>query len=237
MEDREDGRLLFNLLCRFPERVVEAAKLCLGTRRAQSLVRLVILVRQLGTPALIDYLRPLIDHHDRQVRIEVLEALVKFKDPNAADVLRRFLQTKVRDDLLRAIEIAGRYKVEEVAQDLTSMVKRFLLFKRDYQKNERIIEALARIGHPCGIPVLEKLARTTWSLYPQCLSSMKLQIFHSLRFYEDSYLASLLKIGSQSADSRIRNACRARLENAAYGQTASHPMMGTIQEAIENGTR
>jgi len=160
---------------------------------------------------LIPELRPLLDRDDRKVRMEVLETLVRFHDPESVDLLRKFLKQKNAEDQLRVIEIVGMYKVADLAEDLASMVKTFSLFRLDYTRDEKIIEALGRIGHPSAIPVLERLAKTRFSLYPKQLAHLKLLLFQSLRFYEADPLSSLLRIGSQSKDTRIRTACRESL--------------------------
>jgi hypothetical protein len=144
--------------------------------------------------------------------MEVLETLVKFEDPESVDLLSGFLKSKNPDDLLRVIGMAGLYKVEKLAPDLASMIKTFSLFRLDYQKNEKIIEALGRIGHSCAIPALERLARAKWSLYPKHLLNLKRRLFQSLRSYDKAQIGHLLRIGSQSRDPSIQSSCRAHIQ-------------------------
>jgi hypothetical protein len=210
-DESGDNHHLFNLLAIFPDRVAEIAKEEIPTRRGPPLVRLIRLVRRLGNRNLIPELRPLLDLDDRQVKMEVLETLVRFQDLEAVDLLRKFLKTKNAEDQLRVIEIAGMYKVEDLAEDLASMVRTFSLFRVDYKRNERVVKALGRIGHASAVPVLERLARTRFSLYPKQLTTLKLLIFQSLRFYEAAPLTGLLRIGWESKDPRIRTACRESL--------------------------
>ena len=221
----EDQRL-FNLLAIFKDRVTEIAKQEISTRGGPPLVRLVRLVRRLGTHDLIPELRPLIHRDDRQIRMEILETLVRFQDPESVDLLRKFLKLKNADDQLRVIEIAGMYKVEELAQDLASMVRTFSFFRVDYVRNEKIIEALGRIGHASAIPVLERLAKTRFSLYPKQLANLKLLLFQSLRLYEAAPLAPLLRIGSQSKDAHVRTACRESLPQHRGRPIDSPPTTG-----------
>jgi len=221
----EDQRL-FNLLAIFKDRVTEIAKQEISTRGGPPLVRLVRLVRRLGTHDLIPELRPLIHRDDRQIQMEILETLVRFQDPESVDLLRKFLKLKNADDQLRVIEIAGMYKVEELAQDLASMVRTFSFFRVDYVRNEKIIEALGRIGHASAIPVLERLAKTRFSLYPKQLANLKLLLFQSLRLYEAAPLAPLLRIGSQSKDAHVRTACRESLPQHRGRPIDSPPTTG-----------
>jgi len=211
-EESESDDHLFHLLSTFADRVAEEAKVFLRARRGLSLVRLIILIRRLGTQELTPALRPFLEHHDPRIRMEVLETLVKFEDPESADLLSGFLKSKNPDDLLRVIGMAGLYKVEKLAPDLASMIKTFSLFRLDYQKNEKIIEALGRIGHSCAIPALERLARAKWSLYPKHLLNLKRRLFQSLRSYDKAQIGHLLRIGSQSRDPSIQSSCRAHIQ-------------------------
>ncbi len=222
----EGDQGLFNLLAVFPAHVAEIARQQLPTRGGPPLVRLIRLVRRLGTQDLVPELRPLLDRDDRKVRMEVLETLVRFHDPESVDLLRKFLKQSHAEDQLRVIEIVGMYKVADLAQDLASMVRTFSLFRADYARNEKIIEALGRIGDPGAIPVLERLAKTRFSLYPKQLAHLKLLLFQSLRLYEAAPLSTLLRIGSQSKDTRIRTACRESLPVQAGGAVDSPPMAG-----------
>jgi hypothetical protein len=154
--------------------------------------------------------------------MEILETLVRFQDPESVDLLRKFLKLKNAEDQLRVIEIAGMYKVEDLAEDLASMVRTFSLFRVDYVRNEKLIEALGRIGHASAIPVLERLAQTKFSLYPKQLADLKLLLFQSLRLYESAPLAPLLRLGSKSKDTRIRTACRESLP-AERGRPVDSP--------------
>ena len=220
-DESERGDHLFRLLSAFADRVAEEAKVVLRARRGSSLVRLIILIRRLDAKELTDALRPFLDHHDRKVSLEVLETLVRFQDPESNDLLSRSLKTRDPDELLRAIETAGRYKVEKLAPDLASMVRTFSLFRLDYQKNEKIIEALGRIGHPCAIPVLERLARARWSLYPKQLLNLKRQLYQSLKSYDQTLIGPLLKIGFQCSDPSIQSACRELMQKTGGMATGS----------------
>ena len=230
-DQSESDHQLFNLLAIFSDHVTKMAKTELRSRRGPALVSLIRLVRRLGSHDLIPDLRLLINRDDNEIQMEVLETLVRFQDPESVDLLRKFLKLKTADAQLRVIEIAGMHRVTDLAQDLASMVRRFSFFLWDYQKNEKILEALGRIGDPCAIPVLERLAKTRFSLYPKQLSNLKLLLFQSLRLYEDAPVGPLLRIGAQSDDKRIRNACRELSQGPAAGPIDSPPTTDEVQDS------
>jgi hypothetical protein len=102
--------------------------------------------------------------------------------------------------------------VHEVTEDVLSRLKRVILFETDYAVNEEIISAVGEIGDARAIPDLEKLARASWSLYPQRLMRMKELLFESLGRYPQKSIANLLKIGEQLNSDKIRSACRKLME-------------------------
>ncbi len=229
-DQSESDHYLFNLLALFSDRVTELAKKDVRSRRGPSLVRLIRLVRRLGTQDLIPELRPLLDRDDRQVQMEVLETLVRFRDPEAADLLRKSLHLKNAEDQLRVIEIAGMHKVTDLAEDLTSMIRTFSLFRQDYIKDEKIVEALGRIGHPCAIPALERLAKTRFSLYPKLLANIRLLVFQSLGLYENAPLGPLLRIGAKDKNPLIRASCRERMPGPAAGSSTVQQEKEEVQD-------
>jgi len=81
------------------------------------------------------------------------------------------------------------------------------------------------------MPVLERLAKTRFSLYPKQLSNVKLLLFQSLRLYEDARVGPLLRIGAQSDDERIRNACREPSQGPAAGHIDSPPTTDEVQDS------
>jgi hypothetical protein len=225
-EKSEGDQHLLNLLTIFSNRVAEIARQEITTRGGPPLIRLIRLVRRLGTHDLMQELRPLLLRDDRQIQMEILETLVRFQDPESADLLRKFLKLKNAEDQLRVIELVGMYKVADLAQDLASMVRTFSIFRADYVRNGKIIEALGRIGDASAIPALERLAKTKLSLYPKLLADQKLLLFQSLRLYEAAPLAPLLRMGSQSKDTRIQTACRESLPTREGGPIESSPTTG-----------
>ncbi len=163
--------------------------------------------------------------------MEILETLVRFQDPESADLLRKFLKLKNAEDQLRVIEIAGMYRVADLAQDLASMVRTFSFFRVDYVRNERIIEALGRIGHASAIPVLERLAKTKFSLYPKQLADLKLLLFQSLRLYE----AAPLGLSPPNGLAVQRHTHSNRLpgespDRAGAGRSNLHPQQGRFED-------
>ena len=205
-------RLVFNLLCTFGDRAVREAYKRLHDSRPYYVRNLLILIRRAGTKTSVPHVKPLLKHKDLKVRLEALSTLLHFKDPEAIKRLRDKIRSKDPDITSQAVALAGQYRVHEVTEDVLSRLKRVILFEADYTVNEEIIAALGEIGDARAIPDLEKLARASWSLYPQGLMRMKELLFESLGKYPRESIGNLLKIGEHLNSEKIRIACKRLME-------------------------
>ncbi|HSQ78765.1 MAG TPA: HEAT repeat domain-containing protein, partial [Nitrospirota bacterium] len=201
-------RVLFNLLCLFGEPAIREAQKRLRDSRAYYVRNLLIFIRRAGAPSSIPHIKPLLQHKEQSVRMEALSTLLRFKDPGSVKLLRDAILSSDPDVALQAVALAGQYRVAEVTEDVLSRIKRAILFDADYQWNGEIIKALGELGDPRAIPDLEKLARATWSLYPQSRLQLKEAIFESLGRYPRERIANLLKIGEGLNSEKIKRACK-----------------------------
>jgi len=160
-----------------------------------------------GTHEAVDHVRSLARHADQEVRMEALAILLQYKDPGGTPLLREALLSRDKDMSSRALSLAGELGEDDVAEDLASMLKTRPFLRSGYELNEKIIHALGEIGNRHAVPVLEKLARSGWMLYPNSLLHMKVVLFDSLERYPKESLQNLLWIGRKLDDPRIRRAC------------------------------
>lgn len=200
-------RVLFDLLCNFGKPTVREALIRLRDPRAYYVRNLVMLLRYVGPPTVAPSIKLLMKHSDEKVRNEARTALLRFKDPEAVQILREAVHSKDPDVASQAVHLAGQYRVAEITEDILSRIKKVILFEEDYTVNEEIIRALGEIGDPRAITDLERFARAR-SLYPQRRAKMQLLLFESLGRYPKASIAGLLEIGERSEDERIRRLCQ-----------------------------
>jgi hypothetical protein len=201
-------KILFDLLCNFGKPAVTEAQRRLRDPRAYYVRNLVMLIRWAGNQASVSAVKPLLTHQDEKVRMEALAALLRFKDTGAVGLLRESLRSKDPDVVSQALFLAGQYRVYTLVEDILSLVKKVILFETDYALNAEIIKALGEIGDPRAVPDLERLAKASWTLYPEALMKMKLTLFESLDRYPKGAVEGLLAFGEKASDERIRRACR-----------------------------
>lgn len=207
-EDAPGGkRSLFDLLCRFGNAAVDEALARLGNKRPAVVRNLVMLVRWQGDRTAASQLRPLLKHKDQSVRIEVITALLRFRDPAAVPVLRSEIRSSDPDASALAMALAGQFRVYDAVGDILGKLKKVILFESDYQENEDIIRVLGEIGDARSLPELERMARANWPLFPKSRQRMKAVLFESLERYPRSAVTTLLSIGEQTGDPRVLRAC------------------------------
>jgi len=206
-ESPAKSKVLFKLLESFGEAAAAEALKRLDDRRSHFVRNLLVLIRKVGTHEAVDHVRSLARHADQEVRMEALAILLQYKDPGGTPLLREALLSRDKDMSSRALSLAGELGEDDVAEDLASMLKTRPFLRSGYELNEKIIHALGEIGNRHAVPVLEKLARSGWMLYPNSLLHMKVVLFDSLERYPKESLQNLLWIGRKLDDPRIRRAC------------------------------
>jgi len=198
---------LFELLVAFGESTLEEVCRQLHHTSDHFLRNLLLLVQRIGKAASAEAVRRLLSHPNLQVRWEALITLLELKDSEAPLYLRRAIQSIDPDESLRAINLAGYYRVRETAEDLVHMIRTNFIGRAAHRANEEIIRALGRIGDSRVLPHLERVAAKPWSFSPRRLRHLKLNLFESIGGYPLENLTGLVEIGKRSNDVRIQRIC------------------------------
>jgi hypothetical protein len=204
----ETGESLFKLLTEFKSEAVKEAQKRLRDTRPEYVRNMVVFLRRINARTVLPQLRSLMENSGTGVQMEVLVVLLKFDDGWAPYYLRKWIQSDRADIASRSIAMAAKYKVTDIVPDLLAMLKTRVIFKSDFQKNEEIIWALGQIGDTGAIPTLVKLAKSAGFLHKEAHLQMKHALFTSLQGYPFAAVSGLLKIGQNSKEKSIRDACR-----------------------------
>jgi len=200
--------LLSGLITHFRKEALTEAQKRLRDTRTLFVRNLIVLLRILDANEAENSLKQLLEHDNPDIQMEALETLLQFGSQWALPILRKLIRSNRVDVSSRAIFLSGKYKVKDVADDLASMLKRYIFFKADFKKNGEIISALGQIADPGTIPVLEKLVSTTPILHSKETVRMKLLAYQSLAGYHYSDVRHLLEKGSKARDAEIKSSCQ-----------------------------
>jgi hypothetical protein len=197
------------LLLRFLTETLAEACSRLSDHREQALRNLLSLIQHHGNADAIPRIRPLLNHPSHWVRMDALSTLLFFGDPVAVESLRKALRSPFFEESLRAIGLAGLCRVEALVDDLSKMIKVTAFRRSHYRRNEEIIKALGKIGDPKVMPLLERIARRSWAIFPSEAWKVKLALFESLGEYPLEHLSTIMNVGRESKDFRIRTIANA----------------------------
>jgi hypothetical protein len=191
----------------------EAVKRIPG-RDSRTIVRLLTLIREMADRSVVSSLKNLFHHEDWKVRREVIKTLAEFGDPAVIGLLRKSLKAENHEEVLEAVSLACRYRVNDFLEDLTSMLKSVVIRKESVRLNEWIVGELAKTKNPSVIPYLERIAAAWFSFSPKHLARMKVALYRNLNHFPKNQIRKLLQKGYRSRNKEIRMACAKILKKA-----------------------
>jgi hypothetical protein len=180
---------------------------------SQTIIRLLLFLRETDDRSVASSLKNLFHHEDWTVRREVIMTLIQFDDPAVIGLLQKSLKAKDQDEVLEAVGLSCRYRVADLLEDLTSMLKTVVIRETNAMLNEWIIGELAKTGHPSVIAHLERIAATWFTFSPKTLSRMKVALYRNLRHFPKNEVLNLLQKGNKSRNKEIRTVCAKRLKS------------------------
>ncbi len=183
-EESKTLRLLYlDLLKEFGGAVKDQLIKRLGDKRWYVVRNLLFVLRQLNDPSVLSSIYGLFDHHDQRVRHELLHTFLAFKDPRADNILLKEMNSGDSDRCLKAIMLAGMTRNSEVFEKLVGFIKKKGLNKTDLEIKKASVHALAEIGDPSVLPVLQRVLKSFSLFSRQKLKLLKLEIIASLGKY------------------------------------------------------
>jgi hypothetical protein len=206
-EESKTLRLLYlDLLKEFGGAIKDQLIRRLGDKRWYVVRNLLFVLRQLDDPSVLGSIYGLFNHHDQRVRHELLHTFLAFKDPRADNILLNEMNTGDSDRCLKAIMLAGMTRNSEVFEKLAAFIKKKGLNKTDLEIKKASIHALAEIGNPSALPVLQEVLKSFSLFSRQKLMFLKLEIIVSLVQYSaEEILPMLQKIaGSRSGELAVK---------------------------------
>lgn len=191
----------------FGRNATEEAVKRLPDQDSHTIIRLLTFIREMDDRSVASSLKNLFHHEDWTVRREVIKTLIQFDDPAVIELLRKSLKAENHDEVLEAVGLSCRYRVADLLEDLTSMLKTVVIREANAMLNEWIVGELVKTGHPSVIPHLERIAATWFTFSPKSLTRMKVALYRNLRHFPKNQVLKLLQKGNRSRNKEIRTIC------------------------------
>ena len=167
---------------------------------------LILLLRTLDEPGILDSLEELLNHPHLRVRQEVLRTFIHFNDHRGTRTLLAELDNPDAEELLSAIRIADKSHSPVILRKLLSLFSTKDLTDEGLRVQTAIVRSLGEIGHPDALPVLKKALDSLTLLRPFALTQLKAEIARSLGRYPVSHARELVDKLATSRISAIADA-------------------------------
>jgi hypothetical protein len=161
------------------------------------------IIRKIGDSESVLQIKSLMDHPEKQVRMEALAALLSSDNKWGMVRLRELLGDPGGADFVEAAELAGRHRVSSVVPLLETIAG-----QRGHIKHREVaIRVLGRIGDPAVLPTLNKIARHRRIIAGKQYQRLKRVVFDTLGGYPRDAVQDLIRYGIKQKDTEIQSAC------------------------------
>jgi HEAT repeat protein len=162
---------------------------------------LILLLRELDDPSILQHICSLAEHPHPKVRMEVIRSLQHFKHPAADQLLLQDLSSPERDVQLNAVTLAENSRCHEVFRKLLASLTSGRPTGFDLEMKKSIVRTLAKIGNYEALPTLMQYLETRHLLRQAAHTALKTEIIQSLRNYPAASVLLLEKIaGSDNGE-------------------------------------
>jgi hypothetical protein len=115
------------------------------------------------------------DEHPK-VSLEAIKCLLKANDNNALQPLRNHLNSKLKDTVVKAVNLSGAFQVKEVVPDLLHILKKKTLSGKDIEDKIPVVKALGRIKDPGTVDVMKSILSSKTFLFSNSLTKLKQEV-------------------------------------------------------------
>ena len=154
---------------------------------------LIVLLRGLDDPELMDTMEPLLQHPHERVRQEALKTAFYFKDARADDALLKELKRTTDLPPAWAIGLARHSQDTRVFQRLVDLLRQTSLSNESLSMRLAVVATLADIGNPIALNALEQVLFSFSICHPRRHKRLQAQIMASLKNYPRESTKSLYR--------------------------------------------
>lgn len=167
---------------------------------------LLIILRSMNDPSILDHLRPLTGHDNPHVRHEVFKILLHYQDSSAEEQLLRDLDNPAPGGQLAVVPLAAACASPAVLKKLVAMLNRTGFSAGDCELKSAVVKALGEIGKAEVLPELAKVLGSSSMLHSKQLARLKEELVHSLEYYPHQIVVPILQRLASGKDEVARQA-------------------------------
>jgi HEAT repeat protein len=144
---------------------------------------LVILLRMMNDPTVLQPLGHLVGYDNANVQFEVMRTFLHFNDPRADRYLIGKLESNDPGILINVTRLAANSRNPEVARKLSEILNRKLLKEADENIKSAVIKTLAEMALPDALPELERFLFSRSLLQTMQGNNLKIMAVRTLARY------------------------------------------------------
>ena len=205
-------RFIMDRLIEFGPAARDAVIARLSDTRWYFLRNLLIILRSMDDPSIVDQLRPVLRHNNPQVRQEVFKILLKGNDSGAEEQLLRDLDSSVPAVQQAAVSLAAACASPEILKKLVAILNRSGLSTGDCELKSAVAKTLGEIGKVEVLPELAKVLGASSLLNSKQLARLKQDLVSSLEHYPHQVVLPILQRLTRGNDEVARQAAAVLLK-------------------------
>lgn len=154
---------------------------------------LVVILRNIGSPAAVPFLKALQTHQHAKVRHEVLRALVQFHDNGGYAMIADELDSDDAEVLMSAIRISVQHHDPVIIRKLVALVEKDGLSDEVIEIRAEALRSLGGIGDTSCLPAVERILRSRNFFRQTALNRLKEELVRSLGAFRVPEARTLLQ--------------------------------------------
>ncbi len=209
--NRAVRRNYLNVLTRLGEACLSQTVNRLADSRWFVVRNMIFLLREMGNPDVLQYVRPCIQHKHPKVSQEALKTCLIFRDKEATPFLLSLLKRENESELMQAVSQAAMCDDPAVFTRLVAMLQEgsVLNFRLDLKR--AIVRSLASSAAKRSLPVFAGILGSHNLFHPKQLETLKLEVVGALEKIPDDGAKRLLREQTRSDYGEVAQAAEEAL--------------------------
>jgi HEAT repeat protein len=193
-----------SLIIHFDDKAIPRAIKHLNDNRWFVKRNMLYILYECGNRDLLLKARPYCNHKNPKVSFEAVKCLLKAKDAYAVEILHRYLRSKSRDIVMRAISLSGAFRVKDVVPELIQILKNNTIMCKDINDKLIIIRALCQIGDPDVFEMLRGVLSSNPRMFKGSFEKLKNEIYGIVKNCSNKEAQDLLTYCENQENSKKR---------------------------------